>query len=194
MTDLSITLSVIAVGVSIISMIFVVITQGFKHTIGFRGSEEARQRKERIENTLAKEVDSEMENFVTCCNSGKTSKQEIKEKIEALGVEVYVSKNLATDILENLTSFMEKGIRLLIVGLIIAILTALVPFYTDLSSDFYIIIFAGYIALAIYAVVRGYQCLHNNYELRRKFILLDENPTIENASEIFDQLTERNLI
>jgi hypothetical protein len=195
MSDLlSVTLSIVAIGISLISIIFVLITQGSKETIGYRGSEETRNRKNRIDSNLAKQVQSEVEKFISSCTSGKISKPELHEQIQNLGGDVYVSKNLVTDILDTLTYSIEKGILFLSMGLAIAVATALVIITLDVSNVFSIFLVIAYGILSAYCLRRGIKHLRLNYELKSKFILLDENPTMEYASDLFEELTARNII
>lgn len=185
---------VILAVIAIFSAIFVAITEGLKHTLGYRGSEETHNRKNRIDEKLQSEAQDKVQKFIEDCTSKKIDGETMQSKFEDLGYEVFVSRNLTKDILEASTRFMERGIKLLVITAIMLFFTSLMPWYYDLTDWLNLWIFLFYIVLTVFGFWTTISSVRKNYSLRKALISMDENATLENAIEVHGNLVNRGLL
>jgi len=179
--------------IAFFSALFVAITEGFSLTLGYRGSEEARNRKERIDSKLRNEVETEMNRFLESdeCKKGTEKRMRI---FEELGYKAYIAEDLTSDILNKSHSFMKGSIMYLAGALFILFLTTLIAVYFDITEVLMFILFVVYLVSAVFYFWSAVKRLKKSYFLREKFITLDENPTLESAMNLHDELVDRELL
>jgi membrane protein implicated in regulation of membrane protease activity len=181
--------------VAIFSAMFVVVTEGTSQTLGYRGSEQTVNRKKRIDTALDGLIKKEMSAFVRECQSRKVEdEEEMQKKFENLGYQRFVTWHLTANILDSVTDFTERGIARLIAATIALFITSLVSLTLDLSQWTALLIFLAYASITAFIYWLGISCFRNSYTLKKKFILLDEKATLENAVEVSEELIDRELV
>ena len=179
--------------VALFSAIFVAIAGGIKLTIGYRGSEETRKRKKRIDDKLNTEIIKKINSFMESDDCKRDNPKRI-DVISDLGYECYIAKNLTQDILDNSTYYMKNTLKQLIsaIGLIFLIFMAYL--YLDLSQSFNSVVFYAYVGGSLYLFYIAIKSISKAMSLRTNFIELDEKPTIEHATELHEDLVDNDIL
>jgi ABC-type multidrug transport system fused ATPase/permease subunit len=191
MVDLvQVTLVVIA----FFSLLFVVLTEGFKHTFGYRGSEETRTRKDRIDTALHRQVIEAINAYVLSDKCKKDDEKTKMERFQDLGYKAFIAESLTTDILNRSNYLMERAFKILLVTIAVLFATIYAGINLDLTILINLIIFIIYVSVAAYYFWLPISALRKCYALRNEFVLFDENPTLEYADDLFNELIERKLL
>ena len=101
MVDLAEIILVIATAAS---AIFIGITEGLRLTIGYRGSNETRERKQRIDTAIHSEAEKNIEDFLQKTESPKNKIDEVSN----LGYRCYVAQNFTEELLDGISNFYKK--------------------------------------------------------------------------------------
>ncbi len=169
--------------IAIFSALFVALTEGFKITLGFRGSEETRLRKERIDTKLHKELDTEIEGFLLsdACQGGNPDRI---IGLQDLGYKAMIAEDATNDLIKGSDENMKSAIRYLLLGTLILFVTVIAVVNFDLSQLFAAILVLFYVAATAIAFWRFIACTRKAMQFRECFIKLDENTTLEKAIEL----------
>jgi len=179
--------------IAVFSALFGAIMEGFKLTLGYRGSEETRIRKERIDSKLRSEIETEMNRFLESDECKKGSEKRI-QIIEELGYKGYIAEFLTSNILDKSHSLMKACIKQLPASFLILFLTVLIAVYSDITQLLMFIIFAIYLATTVLYFWSAVKSLRKSYFLREKFIKLDENSALEYAMNLHEELVNGKLL
>jgi hypothetical protein len=179
--------------IAVFSALFGAIMEGFRLTLGYRGSEETRIRKERIDSKLRSEVETEMNRFLESDECKKGSEKRI-QIIEELGYKGYIAEFLTSNILNKSHSLMKACIKQLPTSFLMLFLTVLIAVYSDITQLVFFIIFAIYLATTVLYFWSTVKSLRKTYFLREKFIELEENSALEYAMNLHEELVNGKLL
>ena len=184
-------LEIVLVIITLFSALFVAITEGLKQTTGYRGSEETRRRKERIDTKLMGDSEKELSEAIEC-EEWKDVKER-KEIVQELGHHCFVTQTLSADLLDSSEKYVKNAIRNLIIATLLLFVTVffIANYYS--SSQ---LAFAGvaYLILPILFYYQMAQSIGKVAYLRREFILLDENPNLPYAVTLWEKLVDKKFI
>jgi hypothetical protein len=169
--------------IAVFSALFVALTEGFKITLGFRGSEETRMRKERIDTKLHQELDLEIEDFLSsdACRGGNPDRI---IGLQDLGFKAMMAEEATNDLIKGADKNMKMAIRNLLVGTLLLSITVIAFVNFDLTQSFNAIMFLFYVAMVAFIYWRFAVCTRKAFNFRERFITLDEKPTLEKAADL----------
>ncbi len=184
--------NVVLAVVTLLSVVFVGITEGLKQTTGYRGCEETRSRKERIDKKLYEEMNREIATSIGGEEWNKKPSIQVKT-VGDLGYRAYVAENLSNDILEGTDRFVKKAFRNLLIATVLLFITVLVITNATFTTnqDFVLLIYLVLPALVFYNVVKA---TGNSIRLRTELIKLDEKSTLDYAVDLYEELVDKELI
>jgi hypothetical protein len=184
-------LEIVLVIITLFSALFVAITEGLKQTTGYRGSEETRIRKQRIESNLTGDSEKEISHAIES-EEWKDVKQR-QDIVQELGHHCFVAETLAKDLLDSSERFLKNTIRNLIIATLLLFVTVffIVNFYN--SSELFFV-GAAYLVMPILFYYSMSQSIIKVAYLRREFILLDENSNLDYAIVLWEKLVDKKLV
>ena len=160
---------------------FVALTEGFNATLGFRGLEETRQRKERIDTKLHQELDDEIEDFLSgeeCRNPDRI------DAFQYLGFRAMLAEDAANDLIKGSDKNMKASIRFLLLGTAILFVTAVEFVNSNFSNLVTVVLFLLYVGAAGYIFWKFATFTINAMHFRERLIELDEKTTLDKAEEL----------
>ncbi len=172
--------------IALFSAVFVGVTEGFKLTLGFSGSEETRNRKNRIDDKLQKQVDDEITDFLAS-DSVRDGSPDRTNGFEDLGYKCLVAYNVTNDIISKSNSMVKFGFITLIYAFAFLSLALIIGFYADLSNLAFILALGISAAVMIYYVLQSMVNFKKGLSLREEFIKLDDTPTLECAMKVNEE-------
>jgi hypothetical protein len=184
-------LEVVLVTITLFSALFVAITEGLKQTTGYRGSEETRRRKERIDKKLMEDFESEFSHAVES-NEWRDIKER-REVVQELGHHCFIAQNLTADLLDASERFVRSAIRNLIIAtlLLFGTIYLITYFFNTEQTILAAVIYLLFPALFYYSMI---QAIMKSANLRREFITLDENSNLESAVNLWGKLLDKKLL
>ncbi len=176
---LNVSLAVIA----IFSALFVALSEGFKITLGFRGSEETRQRKERIDIKLHRELNDEIEDFLSsdACRGGSPDRI---IGIQDLGFKAMLAEDAANDLITRSDKSMKNAIKNLLAGTLILFVTVAVLISVDFTQLDNLIFAGVYVGITAFLFWRFASSTMKSLHYREQLITLDDEPTLQKAEEV----------
>jgi hypothetical protein len=187
--DYTIVLSITAIIISGLSLLFVILQQHIGFGLEFRESEITSKRKKEILVALNKEIVQDITSFVSTCNEKKTVDEDIKNSIDELSSK-HNRVTLGNELLDSTTHFFNRFVRYVIFTALI-IISAIIFLYIEypLVTTTGFVFFALLFVVFIYMIARiSYQNLCWYVNVRDAFLKLSEEPTLNNAKNIAEYL------
>lgn len=186
--------ALIAVVLSIISLLLWGFREGVALPLEYRESENAVQKRKEIDTILRGEVQDKLEAFLKSLETSEKDEKARTEILEDLGWSAYLA-NWATDtLLEGMTREMSLAIRSLSIGAFGVVATVLYAFFiVDLTRTADIIIVLILAAIDVMPFYLAVNRLRNNYSLRMSFVKLHESPNLEKCEALVDELQKKEL-
>jgi len=187
-------LSVIALIISIVSLIFVGLKEGISLALGFRESEAVERKRSRIKEALRKELEKEVNDFLNEYRSKEAVDEETMDSIVYLSGRIE-SIDLVDDLMEALTYHANRFLKCLSTTVILVCLTALTIYFLinnmDTLTTFYTIIFG---AATFLQGSGAYSSIRKYYYVREAFQRLSEDPTLDNCEFIGSELEDEGIL
>jgi len=183
--------TVLAVVISVASLIFSLIGRTPDLFYGFRTSESTMKKMDHINERLSTELNSNILQFQSYCVENVKNKNElnseIKNEYEDIGRKVYVVNNISQDLLKNTTKHAKNVLKYFLSSFVLALVIIFYYFYmSGYIWDFiFYILYGGAFIVVSYICYSNYKKYNKTYEL---FLELDEEPTIEKALGIWLEL------
>ncbi len=180
--------NVILAIIAVLSVVLVMMTEGFKLTLGFRSSETTQKRKQRIDKQLQEELDKKVDDFLKSEECLRAGPDRING-IEHWGYESLVAESITNDMLEGSDKKIKSGIKNFIVGSMTIFLVVLSFIYLDISNPFAVLIIVIFVILTGFLFWFFIDCAVKALKIRELFIKLDEKTTIEYADELNSEVS-----
>ena len=198
MEDLTLLFSIIAIILSLASVILVTIRIGIGLGLEFVEKEEIREMKKKVDDELNKEWIAKLQDFLKkeFEKSGATTEEATIKEIAELG-EATRHTQIATTLLKVLSKIIFDIVKLVIAIIVGAIIFTLLVWgaisFTNLASSLGGLAGAVFLFLmVIIMVMRG--MIKSYVSLRSQFYELSETPSLSKAKNIMNELEERALI
>jgi hypothetical protein len=189
-------LSIVAILVSVASVVFVILEVGMKLGVGFREEETTSTRKAKIEGALKVESDTELADIRELVTSKEGSEKDLKERILNLArIEYYsdFTKNLLDRMKVHSDNFLRGSIAsVIVVFLTIAFWAVALQDVTNVDILVLMMSFA-YLGLAIYILHMTHLSIRKYYNIRDAFVRLSEEPSCDKCQEIDESLEEKGI-
>jgi hypothetical protein len=183
---------VLALVISIASVLFVALREGSKLMFEFRESEVTISRKKDIDKKLAEQFDIKLNEFL----NSKGSKEEKCNAVEELGKHSFIVRSLSNKILDSISHRTKLMLRFFFFGVIssvVAVIIGVLSITTEnISLAVIYTIYLGMIpAFSFYVMFQNYS---KGNSLREAFRKLYENSTLELSQEIYEELTKKQIL
>lgn len=185
--------------VSIVTAVFVIIGQGFRLTLEYRESEATLQRKRDVDEKLKEDLKIKQKLYLDMERAKGNSETILFGHLEELGTCAFLTRSLTSSMLESMTRHIKSGLRYLAGAIVMLAISILTILFGDFSYTSQTQAGSGYpiaiIALGMLAVF-GYEAyveLGKHFNLREHFVKLSENPNLQYAEQIFNELTAAHL-
>ncbi|MGD0804279.1 MAG: hypothetical protein ABSA11_09425 [Candidatus Bathyarchaeia archaeon] len=181
--------AIIAIAISFLSIVFILITQGPDQITKFRESADTVNRREKINSCLQKELIEELqenkENGIFDLEPDGIENREKIDDLEYFGFTIFVVNNISEDILNKIMQNAKNALKRFIYFSFVVTLTLVIYISTDVTSIFNNFMLAVYAGFALVLGYMMYDSTRKYSNLKEDFIKLYEDPTIENAREIY---------
>ena len=181
---------IILVIATVASAIFIGITEGLRLTIGYRGSDETRERKQRIDTAIHGEAEKNIEEFLQKTDSPKNKIDEVSN----LGYRCYVAQNFTEELLVGVGSFYRKALLIFLAATLFFSMVAIELTTFDPANSgnvIFLLVYGSATAVLYWYFVRY---LQNGARLQNTLIKLDEKATLENCMELYEDLVDDGLL
>lgn len=156
-------------------------------TLGFRGSEETRLRKQRIDSSLHLELEKKIEEFMTS-EAARGGNPDRIIGIRELGYKAVVAEDISKELIAKSDRTMKKAIFSLLGAIVILTLAVIQGLSLDFSQSTNLLVVAVYIGITCYLFGTFIQSALRSLRLREQLIELDETPNLELGCNMGDKI------
>jgi hypothetical protein len=191
--------SVTALVVSIVTVVFVIVREGFGLTLEYRESEATSKRKRNVDEKLKEDLKTRQKQYLEM-ERAQSNGEILLGNLEELGRCAFLTRSLTSNMLESMTRHIKSGLRSLAVAIIMLAVVILTSLFGDFSSSpnqpssgsGYLIMIFALLLLAGFSY-GAYMELGKHLRLREHFVKLSENPNLQYSEQLFNELRAADL-
>jgi len=187
---------ILALVLSIASIVFVGIREGIGLTLGYRESETTQRRKKEIEGHLLEELRKKWKSLMEDVMKSENKEEGIPiEDLEEIGYLCYLARSMIEDMLDTMATYAKTALKNLVYSLYFLFATIVwivnfPEFYMSLDVGLFFFVFAPLTYVNFHWMVKN---LKRHYFIRDRFIRLSEKPNLEYCEEVAEELMEKDL-
>jgi len=182
--DLYDILTIVALVISVASIIFVAIKEGIGFGLGYIEDEHTQTRRKSMETELQKEVEISLKQLA--------STREARE-VERIVYRMHLAFSLPENALISIEHYAKRSLKCLGIALYFLFLSVICATKLEITiwyNALLLPVVAIPTAFCFFAVLKDMQ---KHYFLRKQFLLLYEKPTLDSCEKIVDELQEKGI-